>query len=159
MIDLKPVVGFPIAFLTFFSTSALGGTITVTPTDALRNSKGTLRCALWTADMGFPVKPDNASVITTAPVNGDTATCTFKDVSAGKYAISILHDENNNKNMDLASYGPPLEGYGVSNNADPLPTALPTFKGALFDYDGSDISLKITMQYLIAEGQSGPPGQ
>ena len=159
MNNFKHLIGPFAVIFSLFSSAAWAGTITVTPSDSLRNSKGTLRCALWTEDLGFPVKPDNASVIVTAAVSGNTATCSFTDVQAGKYAVSILHDENNNKNMDLASYGPPLEGYGVSNNADPLPTSLPTFDGALFDYDGSAVSLSIKMFYLLAEGQAGPPTQ
>ena len=100
MNNLKHLIGPVAVVFSLFSSAAWAGTITVTPSDSLRNSKGTLRCALWTEDLGFPVKPENASVIVTAAVSGNTATCSFTDVQAGKYAVSVLHDENNNKNMD-----------------------------------------------------------
>jgi uncharacterized protein (DUF2141 family) len=45
------------------------------------------------------------------------STVTFKDVPAGEYAISIVHDENENGKMDSNFLGIPKEGYGCSNNA------------------------------------------
>ena len=146
------------AMMVFFSTSAFAGTITVTSSELLRNSNGTLRCALWTQDMGFPGKVENAAKVVSAAIRANTAVCSFSDVNAGKYAISILHDENDNKEIDVASYGPPLEGYGTSNNAEPLPTAPPTFEGAVFEYDGSATKLVLEMRYPDPRA-GGPPGQ
>ncbi|SFV55444.1 hypothetical protein MNB_SUP05-5-361 [hydrothermal vent metagenome] len=40
----------------------------------------------------------------------------INNVKAGTYAISILHDENNNHKLDTNFFGIPYEGYGFSNN-------------------------------------------
>ncbi len=158
MTTLKGTKGPLVALMVFFSSSAFAGTITVTSSEQLRNSNGTLRCALWTQDMGFPGKVENAAKVVSAAIRSNTAVCSFSDVNAGKYAISILHDENDNKEIDVASYGPPLEGYGTSNNAEPLPTSPPTFEGAVFEYDGSATKLVLEMRYPV-QGAGGPPGQ
>jgi len=41
----------------------------------------------------------------------------FKNVPAGTYAVSYVHDENNNGKMDTNFIGIPKEGYGCSNDA------------------------------------------
>ena len=39
------------------------------------------------------------------------------DISGGRYAIRLFHDENNNQKMDTNFMGIPKEGYAFSNNA------------------------------------------
>ena len=41
----------------------------------------------------------------------------FTDIPKGEYAVSVLHDENNNNKMDTNFIGIPTEDYGCSNNA------------------------------------------
>ncbi len=43
----------------------------------------------------------------------------INDLSEGKYALIIYHDENNNKEMDKSIFGLPKEGYGFSKNFKP----------------------------------------
>ena len=45
-----------------------------------------------------------------------TITFTLKNLPAGEYAISVLHDENNNKKLDTNILGIPKEGFGFSKN-------------------------------------------
>ena len=146
-----------IAAMFSFAPSALAGTITVTTMEPLRNSKGTLRCALWTQDRGFPGQSENADKVSAVSISSNSAVCSFQDIEAGKYAISILHDENDNQKIDVMAYGPPTEGYGTSNNAEPLPMAPPSFEGAVFEYDGSAVKLTLSMRYPQTEG--GPPNR
>jgi len=46
-----------------------------------------------------------------------TATCVFKDVKPGVYAISAFHDENNNNDLDRNFLGIPKEDWCTSRNA------------------------------------------
>ena len=39
----------------------------------------------------------------------------FDSIPDGEYAISLLHDENENGDMDLNFIGYPLEGFGLAN--------------------------------------------
>ena len=41
----------------------------------------------------------------------------FKDVPDGTYAISVMHDFNNNRELDKNAFGIPQEGFGFSNDA------------------------------------------
>jgi uncharacterized protein (DUF2141 family) len=38
-------------------------------------------------------------------------------VPAGRFAVAVLHDEDNDREMDTGLFGIPTEGYGVSRNA------------------------------------------
>ena len=44
------------------------------------------------------------------------AIVTFTNVIPGTYGIMVVHDKNDNKQMDFDSNGMPLEDYGMSNN-------------------------------------------
>ncbi len=44
------------------------------------------------------------------------AEVTFENIHPGIYGIMVLHDKNDNKQMDFDPSGMPLEAYGTSNN-------------------------------------------
>lgn len=50
------------------------------------------------------------------PANSETVITKIEGLKAGKYAIRMFHDENNNSVMDNNKMGIPKEGYGFSNN-------------------------------------------
>ncbi|GGI58008.1 DUF2141 domain-containing protein [Winogradskyella haliclonae] len=54
---------------------------------------------------------------TIGTINKEKSTIIFKDVPKGVYAISFVHDENDNGKMDTNFMGIPKEDYGCSNNA------------------------------------------
>jgi uncharacterized protein (DUF2141 family) len=78
-------------------------------------------------------------------VTGAVHTYTFKDVPFGRWAIAIVHDSNENGEMDLNWLGMPKEGYAFSSNAKAFFSA-PDFEDASFVVDG-DVTVKITMEY------------
>jgi uncharacterized protein (DUF2141 family) len=80
----------------------------------LRSAKGSVRCGLFATAKGFPDVPPSRSVVVT--VRAKQATCAFKDVPAGQYAVSLFHDEDNDGELDKNFLGVPQESYGVSNN-------------------------------------------
>mgnify|MGYP003950111707 CR=1 FL=1 len=136
--------------LTIGSTAAYGGTITVSPKQNLRNSTGFFRCSLWLQGDGFPVDYEKSTQRVSAPISGARASCTFENVQPGKYAISVLHDENDNKRMDATERGAPKEGFGFSNNAFPQGRQTPSFESAAFEYDGSNSTIALEIRYLPA---------
>ena len=158
MKTLNWMAAFSMTAMFSFAPSALAGTITVTATEPLRNSTGTLRCALWTQDGGFPGQSENADTVSAVSISANSAVCSLEGVKAGKYAFSILHYENDNKKIDVMAYGAPTEGYATSNNAAPLPTSPPSFEGAVFEFDGSAVKLTLDMRYP-AQRSGVPPGQ
>src|SRR5580698_10386513 len=71
------------------------------------------------------------------------------DLPAGRYAISICHDANNNGQMDKNFLGAPLEGFGFSNNPEvTITTGPPGFGQAVFAYDGQNQTMTIKMTYM-----------
>jgi len=129
------------------STVAYGGTITVAPKEELRNSTGFFRCTLWSQGEGFPIVYSKADQRVTVPISANRATCTFQNVKAGKYAISVLHDEDDNKMMAVTDRGAPKEGFAFSNKAYPMNMQTPSFESAAFTYDGSDTAMIVEMNY------------
>lgn len=79
------------------------------------------------------VDADNKEMIThVSPLTSTTYTITLNVYKAGKYAVNILHDKNNNNKLDTNILGIPKEGWGCSNNARGVMSA-PKFKDKLID--------------------------
>ena len=110
----------------------------------LRNDRGQVSCNLFTDPHQYPRGTAFKEVRTS--IHEDSGLCVFADVPAGKYAIVVYHDENDNGHFDQNAFGMPLEGYGFSNNAAPLFDA-PNFIAAAFDYDGRLLYTVIDIRY------------
>jgi len=78
-------------------------------------------------------------------INDTKVVYTFKNIPNGTYAISIIHDENENKKLDKNFFGIPTEGYGFSNNIRPSFRGA-TFKESMFTLN-SDKNIVIKMGY------------
>ena len=66
---------------------------------------------------------------------------TFENVLPGTYAISVLHDENNNMRMDFQENGMPNERYGFSGNE--VLMGPPTFDAVKFEVASEDLEFRI----------------
>jgi uncharacterized protein (DUF2141 family) len=91
------------------------GVITVR-IEALRNDRGTVYVSLHDNKKSFN---DNKGALQSAqarPKQG-TAVVVFEKVAPGKYALSFIHDENDNKKLDTNFIGIPKEGFGYSKDA------------------------------------------
>jgi uncharacterized protein (DUF2141 family) len=113
----------------------------------IRNSTGTVACALFESPEGFPTEylhfATNMMVI---KVRATKARCDFEDIPPGTYALAVIHDENMNGKLDTNWLGVPTEGYGFSNDAKALLGA-PSFSAASFPYDGQNLELTISLHY------------
>ena len=65
----------------------------------------------------------------------------FENVPRGTYAIMVMHDENNNNDMDVNSIGLPKEQYGTSRN--PPKIGPPIFGESKFKVKKEDLDFKI----------------
>jgi uncharacterized protein (DUF2141 family) len=72
----------------------------------------------------------------------------FENVPGGRYAVSVVHDENGNQKMDLGLFPLPhvLEGGGVSNDVRPK-LGPPRFADAVFEFRPPEQSITITLRY------------
>ena len=114
----------------------------------IRNSVGTVACALFDSAQGFPEDylrmATNVMVI---KVRQDQARCDFEDIPPGTYAMAVVHDENMNGKLDTNFLGIPREGYGFSNDAVGPLGAAPPFSAASFHYDGRNVDLAMRLRY------------
>ena len=92
---------------------------------------GEVVCALFSDPDGFPMDNSTARVQWLAADSQDVS-CRFADVPAGSYAVSIGHDMNGNKQVDMNFLGMPTEQWGVSNNIRPRLRS-PRFSEASFE--------------------------
>jgi uncharacterized protein (DUF2141 family) len=113
----------------------------------IRNSAGTVACALFESPEGFPNEYlRSATNIMSIKVRKSQARCDFADIPPGAYAMAVIHDENMNGMLDTNIIGIPTEGYGFSNNAEALLGA-PSFSAASFTYDGRSIDMTMSLNY------------
>src|SRR6185312_11010383 len=113
----------------------------------IRNSTGTVACALFESAEGFPVEfLRSATNIMVIKVRETQARCDFENIAPGTYALGVIHDENMNGKLDVNALGIPREGYGFSNDARGWIGA-PSFAAASFKYDGRTLDLAIDMHY------------
>jgi uncharacterized protein (DUF2141 family) len=121
-------------------------TLKVTIKD-LRNTKGQLVFGVFKQADGFPSKADKSVNWQIREAKDDDRTFVCQ-LPPGKYAATVLHDENANGKMDTGALGIPKEGYGVTNN--PKPKARQAkFEEGLFDLPADGAELMISLQYFL----------
>ncbi len=83
--------------------------------DKLRNSKGVVQFSLYNKDGTIPDKKYTQFFrqLTGKIINGSSVV-TFAKLPIGRYAVNILHDENQNKKIDKG-FMLPIEGVGFTN--------------------------------------------
>jgi uncharacterized protein (DUF2141 family) len=113
----------------------------------LRNSKGTVQFALYNREDAFPDEHYKKyfKKLTGEIVNG-ASTVTFKNLPEGKYAVNILHDENNDGKIKRGIILP-KEGIGFSNYQSIGLSNRPKFSKASFNLQ-SNIKIKVNILYL-----------
>lgn len=113
----------------------------------IRNSTGTVDCALFESPVGFPREfLRSARNVLVLKIQEAQARCDFENIPPGTYAIAVIHDENMNGKLDTNWLGVPKEGYGFSNTAKDVAGA-PSFSAASFPYDGQNLDLTISLYY------------
>lgn len=105
------------------------------------NIKGTLIIGLYDSEANFMKKRVMGKL---EKVKSNIASVTFRNVKVGNYAISLFHDENNNKKLDTYLFGIPKEDYGCSNNARGI-MGPPKWKDAVFIVNEENVTQNIKL--------------
>ena len=126
------------------ATQTSGAPLSVTVKD-LRNHKGVLIFGVFRQSDGFPNVESKSVYWEVRDASSDSLTFTTR-LPPGRYAASVLHDENRSGDMDRGIGGLPLEGYGVTNNPKPRMRAA-TFNEATFDLPAEGREMTISVQY------------
>jgi uncharacterized protein (DUF2141 family) len=113
----------------------------------IRNSAGSVACALFESPAGFPVEfLQSATNVMVIKIRDTQARCDFEDIPPGTYALAVIHDENVNGKLDTNALGVPKEGYGFSNDVRAWFGA-PSFADASFPHDGQNVEMTIRLHY------------
>jgi len=114
---------------------------------SLRNSKGVVQFAIYNKEGSIPDEKYKKYYLKgIATISNNTSTITFNDLPKGRYAINILHDENENGKIDK-KFIIPKEGIGFSNYESIGFSNRPKFSKASFDLN-TDTEKNIKVIYL-----------
>lgn len=115
--------------------------------EGLRNATGVVQFALYNLDGTIPDEHYKKYLrLEKVAISDDRAVATFFDLPAGRYAVNILHDENENGKIDKGLIKP-KEGIGFSNYSSIGFTNRPNFKKASFGLK-QDTTIKVKVIYL-----------
>jgi uncharacterized protein (DUF2141 family) len=115
----------------------------------LRNDRGRVGCSLFNRPDGFPRDRKKQFRGMWVQKHNGVAECNFVGVPAGKYAVTVLDDTNDNGKMDFNFLGLPSKGYGFSNDA-PATFSAPSFDDSSFTYNGAGtLIVPINIVYRI----------
>lgn len=102
-------------FTGLFSTNAQEETFKLTVNiSGLNSDKGNLMVGVYNKKEYFLKKQFKGKI---GKINNKKSVVIFENLPKGEYAVSFVHDENDNKKMDTNFIGIPKEDYGCSNNA------------------------------------------
>ncbi|GGE04564.1 hypothetical protein GCM10011515_25200 [Tsuneonella deserti] len=113
----------------------------------LRSDKGQVMVCLTREADRFPDCSGSATA-RTAILPANRPETTFAHLPQGRYAISVLHDENGNGRADKTLGLIPREGFGFSRDA-PVRMGPPRFDQAAFAVAGEDVVQSVRMRYLM----------
>ena len=118
----------------------------------VRSDSGEILVALYDNADGFRraianaakrgLMPDSGRLIGTAiRAQGGTQSTVFTQLPPGRYAMIVIHDENDDGRLDTQT-----EGYGFGNDARGFLSA-PSFDAAAITVGNGDVSTSITLVY------------
>jgi len=111
----------------------------------VKNDSGTISAALWNTATGFPNDGAPVKVQMDKAKTGQNFLI-FKDLEPATYAISLIHDENENAELDSNFLGIPTEGYGFSNDATGS-FGPASFEDSAFQVEDKDLQIEISIIY------------
>jgi uncharacterized protein (DUF2141 family) len=114
--------------------------------EGFKSENGLCWLLLFENKKGFPDSTGDAALMLSGKIREKSAEFSFK-VRPGMYAISVLHDENSNRQMDKTWYGKPTEGIGSSNNPK-VGSSPPKFEESAVNLDGNNTHLRIRLSYF-----------
>jgi uncharacterized protein (DUF2141 family) len=120
-----------------------GHTLTVELSGVDASRKGTLRCALWSGEKGWPT--EDAMAVARMQTTPASPRCSFSDLPDGTYAVSVMHDEDGDGVLAKNMLGIPREGWGTTRNVKPALRG-PTFGESAVVVAGSE-RVSVTLHY------------
>lgn len=118
--------------------------------DEIKNSNGQILLSIFTQSEGFPYKPDTTiKLVKDTLIMNKQINFKIENLPFGEYAFAICDDENFNHTMNYNRIGLPCEGFGFSNNINPI-ISPPKYKLCKIKLDTNEINIKINLIYKNA---------
>lgn len=130
--------------------SSLAISLPVSATDVtiivkgVRSNAGQVAALAFRKAQGFPDQFTHASHQATVPASKGDVTITLKDLPPGKYALTVMHDQNSDGKLQRNLFGVPQEGVGVTGK--PLGNRSPKFAESLIEVSQNE-TREITLKY------------
>ncbi len=110
----------------------------------IEETKGTIRVGLFNNEDDFLKKAVEGKVV---KVTATEVKVVFENLSPGEYAVSVIHDVNDNGELDKNGLGIPTEGFAFGNNAMGM-FGPPSFDKAKVVVDKAPVRQVIELKYL-----------
>jgi uncharacterized protein (DUF2141 family) len=109
----------------------------------IKSKKGSIRIGLFTENEFLKTAFEGKIVKATT----DGVTVVFENLKEGVYAVSVIHDENENGVLDTNKLGIPKEGFAFGNNA--MGTfGPPAFEEAKIEIHDQPVKQELKMKYM-----------
>src|SRR5687767_10983513 len=109
----------------------------------IKDTKGTIRVGLFTNEEDFLKNAAEGKII---KATGKEVTVAFENIKPGDYAISVIHDENENGELDSNMMGLPKEGFAFGNNSMGM-FGPPSFEKAKISLGKEPVKQVIDLKY------------
>lgn len=116
----------------------------VVTVEAIREQKGSVMVGLFRTKDDFMKKATYGKVV---PANSEKVHVIFENLEPGEYGISIIHDINDNGELDTNAFGIPKEGFGFGNNAMGL-FGPPSFEKAKIAINRDEVQHVLRVKYF-----------
>ncbi|MBA4055731.1 MAG: hypothetical protein C0490_13530 [Marivirga sp.] len=110
----------------------------------IKSQKGSIRVGLFLNEKDFLKNPAEGKVV---KISGSEVTVVFENLKPGDYALSVIHDENENGELDSNAFGIPKEGFAFGNNSMGA-FGPPTFEKAKVELRDQPIKQVIKLKYM-----------
>ena len=132
-----------IAFVTVSLISKGQANVVVTLTGVKQGSGGNLRVGLFN-EGNFLKTPVEGKIV---KASSESVEVKFENIRDGDYALSVIHDVNENGELDKTKLGIPREGFAFSNNVMGK-KGPPTYQQAKFEVKGAaSVKQALVMRY------------
>jgi len=112
--------------------------------EGIKSIEGKLGVLVYQHSEGFPQDADKAILKKEVRVNEQNMSFEIGELPKGEYAIAVMHDINENDNLDRNVLGIPKEPFGFSNNRSII-FGPPSFEKAKVQLDEDQNKIKIEL--------------
>ena len=116
--------------------------------EGISKAVGMIGVSLFNSPKGYPTRIEHGyeSQWIELEVGQTSIDGEFEGIPFGEYAVSVVHDENGNKRLDMGPMGFPTEGVGFSNGQK-IVMSVPKFSNSTISLTEMSQSIVIKLDY------------